>query len=95
MSIISALTIRSCGLRVPGTWMHLAFFQGRVLCCWVTGFFYSVIIGFRFPRCASGKNLSASTVDVRDVGSVPGLRTSPGGRHGNPLHYSCLENPMD
>ena len=30
---------------------------------------------------------------VRDVGSVPGSRRSPGGRHGNPLQYSCLENP--
>ena len=32
---------------------------------------------------------------VRDVGSVPGLGRSPGGGHGNPLQYSCLENPMD
>ena len=30
-----------------------------------------------------------------DVGSIPGLRRSPGGGHGNPLQYSCLENPMD
>ena len=28
-------------------------------------------------------------------GSIPGLRRSPGGGHGNPLQYSCLENPMD
>ena len=33
--------------------------------------------------------------DVRDVGSVLGLGRSPGGGHGNPLRYSCLENPMD
>ena len=32
---------------------------------------------------------------VRDVGSIPGLGRSPGGRHGNLLQYSCLENPMD
>ena len=32
---------------------------------------------------------------VRDVGSIPGFRRFPGGRHGNPLQYSCLENPMD
>ena len=32
--------------------------------------------------------------DVRDLGSVPGLRSSPGGGHGNPLQDSCLENPM-
>ena len=29
------------------------------------------------------------------MGSIPVLGRSPGGRHGNPLHYSCLENPMD
>ena len=33
--------------------------------------------------------------DVRDVGSILGLGRSPGGGHGNPLQYSCLENPMD
>ena len=38
------------------------------------------------------KNLPAN---VRDVGSIPGSGRSPGGRHGNPLQYSCLENPMD
>ena len=33
--------------------------------------------------------------NARDVGSIPGLGRSPGGEHGNPLQYSCLENPMD
>ena len=33
--------------------------------------------------------------DVRDAGSIPGLERPPGGGHGNPLQYSCLENPMD
>ena len=41
------------------------------------------------------QNLPANAGDARDVGSIPGLGRSPGGRHGNPLHYSCLENPMD
>ena len=36
-----------------------------------------------------------SAGDIRDVGSIPGLERSPEGRHGNPLQYSCLENPMD
>ena len=40
------------------------------------------------------KNLPANAGDVKDVGSIPGWRF-PGGGHGNPLHYSCLENPMD
>ena len=34
-------------------------------------------------------------VDVKDVGLIPGLGRTPGGGHGNPLQYSCLENPMD
>ena len=41
------------------------------------------------------KSLSANTEDIRDTGSIPGLERSPGGGHGNPLQYSCLENPMD
>ena len=40
------------------------------------------------------KNLPANAGDIRDAGSIPGLGRSPGGRHGNPLQYSCLENPM-
>ena len=36
-----------------------------------------------------------STCKVEDVGSIPGLERSPGGGRGNPLQYSCLENPMD
>ena len=33
--------------------------------------------------------------DIRDVCLIPGLRRSPGGEQGNPLQYSCLEDPMD
>ena len=41
------------------------------------------------------KNLPASAGDLRDVGLIPGSGRSPGGGHGNPLQYSCLENSMD
>ena len=41
------------------------------------------------------KNLPAIAGDIRDVGSIPELGRSPGGGHGNPVLYSCLENPMD
>ena len=41
------------------------------------------------------KNLPANAGDRRDMGSVPGSGRLPGGGHGNPLQYSCLENPMD
>ena len=41
------------------------------------------------------KSLPASAGDVRDPGSTSGSGRSPGEGHGNPLHYPCLENPMD
>ena len=41
------------------------------------------------------KNLPANVGDAGDVGSVPGLGRSPGEENGNPLQYSCLENPKD
>ena len=48
-----------------------------------------------FPGGASVKNSAANVGDIKDVGSIPRLRISPGRGHGNPLQYSCLENPMD
>ena len=41
------------------------------------------------------KNLPANAGDVRDMGSIPGWRRSPGGGRGSALQYSCLENTMD
>ena len=41
------------------------------------------------------KNPPANAGDPRDVGLIPGSGISPGGGNGNPLQYSCLENPMD
>ena len=41
------------------------------------------------------KNLPVSAGGIRDGASFPGLERSPGGGHGNPIQYSCLENPMD
>ena len=40
------------------------------------------------------KNPPANAGDVRDTGSIPGSGRSPGAGHGNPLQYSCLENPL-
>ena len=39
------------------------------------------------------KNPSANAGDIKDMGLIPGSGRSPGGGHGNPLQYSCLENP--
>ena len=41
------------------------------------------------------KNPPANAGGARDTGLIPGSGRSPGGGHGNPLQYSCLENPMD
>ena len=43
-----------------------------------------------FPGVSDGKESACSG---GDLGLIPGLRGSPGGGHGNPLQYSCLENP--
>ena len=46
----------------------------------------------RLPQWLSGEESACS---AGETGSIPGLGKSPGGGHGNPLQYSCLENPMD
>ena len=51
---------------------------------------YSTWLGF-----PGGSEVKASASNVGDLGSIPGLGRSPGGGNGNPLQYSCLENPMD
>ena len=53
------------------------------------------IIGFRTTVVLVVKNPPANAGNIRDVGSIPGSGRSPRGGHGNPLQYSCLENPMD
>ena len=57
------------------------------LCRWKTVIFFSP---GGFPGGSDGKE---SACNVGDLGSVSGLGRSPGGGHGNPLQYSCLENP--
>ena len=49
-------------------------------------------MGKQLPRGSDGK---ASARNVGDPGSIPGLGRSPGEGNGNPLQYSCLENPME
>ena len=45
-----------------------------------------------FPGGSDGKE---SACNAGDLGLIPGLGRCPGGVHGNPLQYSCLENPMN
>ena len=53
-------------------------------------FLSSYILELGFPCGSDSKD---SACNVGDLGSIPGLGRSPGGGHGNPLQYSCLENP--
>ena len=55
-------------------------------------YFPLLCIESHFPGCWDGKE---SAYIVGDLGSIPGLGRSPGDGNGNPLQYSCLENPMD
>ena len=50
------------------------------------------ILSRGFP---GGLEVKASASNARDPGSIPGSGRSPGEGNGNPLQYSCLENPMD
>ena len=58
----------------------------------ITASWFCFSVGFYgFPGGSDGKNPFA----MWDLGWIPGLGRSPGGGNGNPLQYSCLENPMD
>ena len=57
--------------------------------------FHQVLFKVGFPGGSVVKNLSASAGYAGDMSSVLRYGRSPGGGNGNPLQYSCLENPMD
>ena len=71
-------------------------------------FFQGIVLGFgdghvtqacsimaRFPKWRRGKEFACNAGDARDTGLIPELGRSPGGGRGNPLQYSCLEDPME
>ena len=63
-------------------------------------FVFLIVCLFVFPvvdikRHPDGSDVKASAYSARDLDSIPGLGRSPGEGNGNPLQYSCLENPMD
>ena len=53
---------------------------------------YLTFIQMGFPCVSTGED---SACDAGDLGSIPGYGRSPGEGNSNPLHCSCLENPMD
>ena len=58
----------------------------------VMSLLFNMLSRLDFPGGSDGK---ASAYDAGDLGSIPGLGRSPGEGNGNPLQYSCLENPME
>ena len=73
------------------------------VCVYICLYIYVRIHSYVFMGCVYGasqvalvvKNPPANAGDIRDVGSIPGSRRSPGGGNGNTLQYSCLKNPTD
>ena len=65
---------------------------------WVDFFFFFFFFFLRiwgFPDGSSSKEYACYAGDTRDMSLIPRSERSPGARNGNPLQYSCLENPMD
>ena len=59
------------------------------------GVAWKLALVYSYKDCPGGSDGKASAYSVGDPGSIPGLGRSPGEGNGNPLQYSCLENPMD
>ena len=67
--------------------------NGSSMCTGRT-FFYELTAGSGRKGFPDGLDGKESTCNVEDQGSISGLGRFPGGGHGNPLQYSCLENPL-
>ena len=73
-------------------YFHLS--PSKLCCCFYT--FYLIVCHKWASQVALVvKNLPANSRDTRDAGLIPESGRSPGGGNGNPLQYSCLENPID
>ena len=77
----------------PGPYSSLSVLSGTETSELPSQILLSQLLGFLGGTVA--KHLPARSGDAGDMGSIPGSGRSPGGGHGNPLQYSCLENPMD
>ena len=65
----------------------MVFTLGSIIVCYEKHWASQVSLAIKNPPAKAG--------NIRDIVSIPGLRRSPGGGHGNPLQYSYLENAMD
>ena len=93
MSLICLKPFRACSLPFKTNVNSLMKHIKSYLTC---PFSYSFILPSITSQVALVvKNLPANAGDVRDLVLIPGSGRFPGGGHGNPLQYSCLENPMN
>ena len=66
------------------------------ICTAMWGYIYlAILYGLQLRGFPGGSEGKASACNAGDLGSILGLGRSPGEGNGNPLQYSCLENPMD
>ena len=83
-----------------GNWncfLPFKFYVHKIISCLHSSLHYDCMVILTnsrgFPGGTSGKEMPANAGDLRDTRSIAGLGRSPGGGHGNPPHFSCLENP--
>ena len=77
--------------------MDCTLYPARFLHPWDSpaGILEFIAISFSDPDANGGSDSKASAYNAGVLGSIPGPGRSPGEENGNPLQYSCLENPMD
>ena len=77
--------------------MHICKCTNTYHCVYMNKFAYIYIHTYTHTEASqqlSGKESTFGSGAAGDAGLIPGLGRSPGGGHGNPLQYTCLENPM-
>ena len=91
MVIVSKLALASLSVMPTGHLISLFHLY------WLPSYSWNYLGGGRekYVEIMHGSEVKASAFNVGDPGSIPGLGRSPGEGNGNPLQYSCLENPMD
>ena len=84
----SILSLGRATLLIERIWVFKMSFKVGAIHTWLICMWF----GHHFPGGSDGK---ASAYNAGDPDSIPGSGRSPGEGNGNPLQYSCLENPMD
>ena len=88
-NVLNLLTYKKEKVRTLSTIALLVYFFYYETCS-LQRYSRASLVTLGFPGGSDGKE---SVCNVGDLCSIPGLGRSPGGGHGNPLQYSCLENP--